>query len=165
MIYKEVAPRIFAGDAEAYEQIFKGAEDAVIVQAAKMPYHRDAVGYTGNAAPKDSPEYLTAIRADRIILNMFDGDDPKFFSAKMITPAIRFAYAHYKHGKKKVLFHCNKGFSRGPSLAMLFMSALGLESRDSYVDAKIAMLELYPEFAPNSGIEGQLLDFLDFYMQ
>ena len=46
--------------------------------------HRDALGYSGKAAPKGHPEYLLARRENRLILNLVDANDPRLFAKEII---------------------------------------------------------------------------------
>lgn len=59
---REVFPNILIGTIDDYEGI-KGNSDYFTVIAAKEPYHRRAVGYSGRSCGKDNPEYLYAERS------------------------------------------------------------------------------------------------------
>lgn len=153
----EVRNDLWVGDGTDYEEVKKAKEgEWAIVQAAKEPYHREALEYTGNAAPKDNPEYLFALRdgLSKIILNMVDADDPKYFQDKMVFAAIAFIDSWM--GLRKVLIHCNKGESRAPGLAMLWMGLHG-ELDDNFVIAHMKFIEKYPKFDPRPGMRAYLL--------
>ena len=61
---KEVMPGLFVGNALDYDLV-KDDPDWSVVQCAKEPWHREALGYTGRAAPREHPEYLWARRGNR----------------------------------------------------------------------------------------------------
>jgi len=159
----EVYPKIWVGDAWDYETYASRFYDFAVVHACKEPYHRQAVGYRGRAAPKDHPEYLVAQRDNRLMLNMIDSDNPDFFSQVMIWQALKFIEEH--HGNHwRVLIHCNQGESRGPSLAMLYLSAwLGVIPNESLEEAEQRFRKLYPNYHPKAGIRGHLQECWEQY--
>ena len=55
---KEAYPNLFVGSQTDYESNPKMFDNWFVVHACKEPYHRNALGYTGRSAPKDSPYYL-----------------------------------------------------------------------------------------------------------
>ncbi len=157
----EVYPSLFVGDDDALVQA--PLHQLVIVHAAKEPYHRQAVGYRGRALPSDHPEYLFAFRENELALNMVDTDNPMFFSRKMIGVALEFVHHHYSIGHC-VLIHCNKGLSRSPSLALLYLAAyLKVLPHDSLEEAEDAFLARYPLYNPKRGIRSHLQTYwLDY---
>ena len=55
---REVYKNLYIGNQQDYETgTFTPSEWAFLL-AAKEPWHRQALGYTGRAAAKDDPEYL-----------------------------------------------------------------------------------------------------------
>ncbi len=144
---KEVVPGLFVGSQNDYESV---PEDWFVVQACKEPYHRQALGYTGRSAPADSPEYLMARRGNRLILNLVDARDAVYIPTEIITAALLAIMGALAAGKP-ILVHCNKGESRAPSIALLYMASEGLLPREE--DEAIAdFTELYPEYAPGTGM-------------
>lgn len=152
----EVCENLFVGNQEDYELHVAQREGWAVVHACKEPYHRQALGYKGRAAPKDHPEYLIARRENRLILNLVDVDNPAFFRTEMITEALDFIDEALESGTK-VLVHCNQGESRGPSIALLYMAArrqsLPTESLES---AESEFRSLYAGYSPSNGIRGHL---------
>lgn len=146
---------------EVYKNFFVGTqndETAVrgqigwfIVHACKDPYHRDALGYTGRAAPKDHPEYLIARRPGRLILNLVDVADVNYISSEIIDPALETIHQYITSGK--VLVHCNLGMSRSPTIAFLYLlqftTALPRENFESDLEE---FQRLYPPYAPAKGM-------------
>ena len=113
----EVYTKLFVGSELDYEGIVSRQSGWAVVQACKDPYHRQALGYSERAAPKNHPEYLVALRGMRLILNIVDANDPAFFDKGMITQALDFIDQQHSD-KLNVLVHCNQGESRGPSIAL-----------------------------------------------
>lgn len=150
----EVIPRLYVGSQHDYETLVKGMKDWSVLQACKVPYHRDAVGGT---ISKDHPEYLIAKRGQCLILNMIDAPDPKFFSDKMVEAGLRFIKDELASGKN-VLVHCNQGMSRSPSMALLHLRRTGHPqfSKLSFEQAEDAFSKIYPDYSPALGIRGYL---------
>lgn len=146
---KEVARNLFVGDAADYASVCDNPE-WFIISAAKEPWHRYAVGYSGRAAAKDDPEYLMAKRDNHLILNLVDANDPAYVSDQIIDAALDAIDEHI--GTQKVLVHCNQGGSRSPTIAMLWLAERG-ELRgvepDSIPDKFTA---LYPAYLPAKGM-------------
>lgn len=153
----EIYKNIYVGNEEDYYSIANNNGWA-IVHACKDPFHREALGYVGRGAPKNHAEYFIAIRGNRIIMNIVDVDDPRFFEKeRMIDIALDFAKEKYIN--YHVLFHCNQGESRGPSIALLFLATrLDTISNASYFSAETEFLKLYPNFKPKPGIRHHLIN-------
>ncbi len=79
----EVAPRLYVGTDKDFQQLIM-PERWGVVHACKEPYHRMALGYTKQGAPKDHPEYLYAVRNGHLILNLVDVEDPKYVAKQII---------------------------------------------------------------------------------
>lgn len=151
----QIYPHLFIGSAEDYEAVLlNNPSEWFIIQAAKEPWHRDAVGYTTKGAPKESPEYLIAHRKDRLILNLVDTNDVKYISPKVINAAIKAIDKNIITGKK-VLVHCNRGESRAPSIALLYMVTKGVYTKDTE-EALQEFQTRYHDFHPSLG----MLDFI-----
>jgi hypothetical protein len=152
----EVAERLYVGSEFDYEGTVKRQEGWSVVHACKEPYHRLALGYSGRGAPKDHPEYLIARRGNRLILNLVDADNPTFFSTEIFDAALHFIDDALGAGSK-VLVHCNEGFSRGPSIGLLYIAArLKTIPSESHEAAEAAFIQLYPSYSPKAGVRGFL---------
>jgi hypothetical protein len=150
----EVAPSLFIGDENDYELAVRHQAGWCIVHACKEPYHRQALGYQGRGAPKEHPEYLIAKRGNRLILNLVDAPSPAFFSTEIFDVALDFIDDALKAGNN-VLVHCNEGFSRGPSVGLLFLAArLKTIPSSTFEEAEAAFIQLYPTYAPKPGVRG-----------
>ncbi|EFG84845.1 dual specificity protein phosphatase family protein [Novacetimonas hansenii] len=146
----EVYPNLFVGN-EIDEQRLRGDPNWFFIHACKEPYHRQALGYTGKAAPKNHPEYLIARRNSCLILNLIDGTDVNYVSVEIIDVALETIHANI--GKTNILLHCNQGLSRSPSIALLYLARytdlfVGLD-----VDKGVAEFQkIYPSYAPARGM-------------
>lgn len=156
----EVAPKLFCGNGEDFEREVADKNEKsgikpgfAAVHAAKDPWHRALLGYTGRGAPKEDPEYLLARRDTRLYLNLVDTPDPRFFNVDMFNKALAFTSEHLSKGFS-VLIHCNQGESRGPSLTLLHMAAQKLLPTASFKEAEEAFKKLYPLYAPKAGVRG-----------
>lgn len=146
----EIYPNLFVGNLIDYEQN-QFDEDFYFVQACKEPCHRKALGYSGRSADENHPEYLIAYRERRIILNMIDPTTPKYFENIMFEKSLNFIEQQLTSGKK-VLVHCNQGFSRSPSIALLYLATIKKIDSSSFESAEVDFLKLYPNYKP-SGIK------------
>lgn len=162
---KEVYKNLFVGTEQDFEYVVKGKENWAVVHACKEPYHRQALGYKGRGAPKNSPEYLFAIRANRLILNLVDADNPAYIPKQIIDKALDFIYQNLNAGQK-VLVHCNQGQSRSPSIVMLYLA----EFTDIFSDKIFQNVEkefrlIYSSYLPSNGIRMFMYQNWDEYIK
>jgi hypothetical protein len=109
------------------------------------------LGYTGRAASKNHPDYLVARRDGRLILNLVDVDDVNFVSPLIIDAALD--DIHLNLMAKRVLVHCNRGLSRSPSIALLYLTKFSdVFGEQSYDCALRHFQGLYPLYAPAKGM-------------
>lgn len=147
----EVYNRVIVGSENSCR---RGSDSMVIVHACKFPCHRNAVGYE-KSPRKDHPNYLVKEEGFDLYLNMIDPDQPLFMPS-LFTEFLEFAGTHWD-ANRRVLIHCNQGFSRSPSLALLLLSKHIEEiSSESYKKAKKEFLQLYPAYRPGKGIQTYL---------
>jgi hypothetical protein len=146
----EVMPNLFVGD-QSDETRIRGQAGWFVIHACKEPYHRQALGYSGQGAPKALPEYLIARREGRLILNLVDVPNVAFISPLIMDAAI--AATHENIGSAKVLVHCNQGMSRSPTIALLYMAQHGKTFAGlSFEEARAKFLEIYPLYNPAKGV-------------
>lgn len=147
---------------QIYKSLYVGSEhdywtipgDWKIVQACKEPYHRKAIGYSGTLS-KTHPEYLFALRDNRLILNLVDSQDPAYILPEIINKAIEFI--HENLDRHNVLVHCNQGRSRGPSIGLLYLlSHTDLFKELNYNEIMFEYKKLYPYFSPALGMSGYI---------
>jgi predicted protein tyrosine phosphatase len=151
----EIYKNLFIGNQSDYEQTVKGLPDWYIVHACKEPYHRNLLGYTGRGAPKNHPEYLYAVRDNRLFLNIVDVDDPSYISEVIINEALKFI-DFALNADKKCLVHCNLGESRSPSIGFLYLALKSLIPISSFFEAEKAYQSIYPAYNPKNGIRSFL---------
>ena len=161
----EVYDNLYVGDQRDYESNIrlKNQDEWSIVHACKEPYHRQAIGYSGRAAPQSHPEYLIAKRDNRLILNLIDADRPKYIHKEIIDEALKFIDEQLGYGQK-VLVHCNQGRSRSPGIAMLYLAQKGEISSASFQEAHNEFKEIYPRCSLVSGMRGFLKQHWDEYV-
>lgn len=146
----EVAPNLYIGNQEDYELKVRFQADWFVIHACKEPYHRQALGYTGRAASKDHPEYLMAVRENRLILNLVDVDNVAYVSPLIIDTALNTISEQL--ASTKVLVHCNQGQSRSAVIGLLYLAKSGLLNSTSFDQAEQEYLKRYPAYAPAKGM-------------
>ena len=161
----EVCPRLFVGNEHDYEWTVRDQDGWRVIHACKEPYHRQALGYAGRGAPKQHPEYLIALRGNRLILNLVDAPDPSYIPREIIEAALDFIHEGLQ-ADSQVLVHCNEGFSRAPSIVFLYLISktrhLPAESLDVALKAFSVM---YPPYSPAAGMFGFVRMHFDAYRQ
>ena len=147
----EVYKNLFVGSEVDYYLNPRQFDDWCVVHACKEPFHRQALGYTGRAAPKESPYYYFLYDIhNHLILNIVDVPDPRFFSDIMIDEAIKYCVSGLT-ANKKVLIHCNQGESRAPTIALMVLKALDVAPSD-FDDAIEYFKSIYTSYSPKNGI-------------
>lgn len=153
----EIYPNLFIGNEYDYESKVRHEQDWCIVHACKEPYHRQALGYSGKAAPKNHPEYLIARRGTRLILNLVDAPDPAYIPKEIIDAALEFISTSLETGNK-VLVHCNEGCSRSASIGLLYLAMnTDLLPKGDFLAAEAAFRSIYPPYNPKSGMRGFMM--------
>jgi hypothetical protein len=112
--------------------------------------HRSMLGYTERAAPKDK-NYFFVEEGNRMALNVIDADDPHKIRSEAINPGLEFVKKHYDAGDK-VLIHCNRGHSRGPTTALMFLRLIG-EMPYNFAKSVKVFKGLYPKYDPTQGMK------------
>jgi predicted protein tyrosine phosphatase len=151
---REVYTNLYCGsEQDLLNSVLSFGPDIAILHAAKEPFHRKFVGYTGRGAPKGHPEYLWAERGNRLALNIVDAPDPKYFAKEMIDKGLDFIGQKLNEGYK-VLVHCNEGMSRSPSICLLYLIKHGIIKGDTLEDCEAEFMKVYPEYNPGAGMRG-----------
>jgi hypothetical protein len=145
----EIIPRLFVGDAaDAPKAKEKGF--AIAAMCKECPDgHRATLGYKTPGATK-GPDYFFVERGKHFAGNLIDVDDPDFIRPEVINPALAFIKKHYENGEK-VLVHCEKGHSRGPTTAFMFLRSIG-ELPYGFKRSEKIFKTLYPKYSPAVGI-------------
>lgn len=125
--------------------------DLAVIHACKEPCHRKAVGYKGNL-PSSHPCYLIHEDEHHLYLNMVDMENElaPHFTNPIMQEAMAFIERHITD--RPVLVHCNQGWSRSPSIALLYMARKGIIGNKSYSMAKTDFKAIYTPYAPGKGI-------------
>ncbi|NQE53170.1 hypothetical protein C5S29_06220 [ANME-1 cluster archaeon GoMg3.2] len=144
----EVYPNLYVGtDSDCF---FDSLDDWVVVHACKFPCHQKAVGYHGNFHPSH-PNYHVLERGPHLFLNMIDPDTP-LFNPPLFDSALSFIDRYLP--TRKVLIHCNKGKSRAPSLALLYIAKrLQVINSESYATAAKDFRTKFSGYQPGLGIQ------------
>lgn len=143
----EVYPNLFIG-AER-ECFFTQREDWAVIHACKSPCHQRALGYEGNLHI-NHPCYLVYENMNHLFLNMVDPSEP-LFMPPLFTASLDFIEKHIS--KRKVLIHCNLGFSRSPSIALLYLAKRAKAiNAESYEKATQDFVKSFPYYRPGRGI-------------
>jgi len=160
---KEVFKNLWVGKEDDFGDAMDNQPDVwAVLHACKEPFHRCFVGYTGRGCPKESPEYLWAESGNRLALNIVDAPKPEFFAKEMIDKGLDFI--DEKLGQAlKVLVHCNKGESRSPSIALLYLIKQGIIKGDTFEDCEAEFMKLYPEYNPGEGMRGFVKEHFEVY--
>jgi len=143
----EVYPNLFIGALR--ECFFTQRDDWAVIHACKSPCHQRALGYKGNL-PRNHPNYLVYENGNHLFLNMIDPSEP-LFMPPLFVAALDFIEKHIS--KRKVLIHCNLGFSRSPSIALLYLAKRAkVISGERYRKATQDFVKLFPNYQPGRGI-------------
>ena len=148
----EVRHNLFVGNQADYERDKTRLSEWHIIHACKEPYLKQS-GYVNNHC---------VILGNRLILNLIDADDVKYINKTTVNAAIRFIHLSL-HDNHKVLIHCNKGHSRAPVIALLYLLCNGDIQASNAYDAEDQFIKLYPSYHPNPGMRQFLYDNFDKY--
>lgn len=128
------------------------------VHACKYPCWAWAVGQP--RLTQNHKNYLQLETPNNLYLNIIDPAQP-LFRYKTFTLFLDFAHREWQEGKD-LLIHCNKGESRAPSLALLFLAkyanAIPVSQIITYDHAAAEFAKLYPQYKPGLGIQTFLRD-------
>jgi hypothetical protein len=128
-----------------------GGSGLSVVHACKDPCHRIACGDYKGSLPRSNEDYLWKEIGMDLYLNIIDPPVP-LFMMETFDVFLRFAGKFFIPGINDLLIHCNRGLSRAPSLAMLFMSkGLGVLP-DNWPGALSGFMKIYPSYCPGLGI-------------
>jgi hypothetical protein len=158
---REVTKSLWVGNQSEYETgMFDDSFSFVL--AAKNPFHKDTVGYTGKSCDKDHPEYLWAYRENKMVLNMVDAPSSLYFNKRMIDEAL--AYIHNKRcDNRRIAIICNKGESRSAGIALLYMIRRDIVKGETLEDCEAEFMKVYPEYNPGTGMRGFLKEHFEVY--
>lgn len=143
---RQISNYLFVGDDKDCEMLrARRHNDMFVIHACKTCHSRE-LGYRGSL-PKDDPHYLFYEKEKELFLNMIDPPTP-LFSNTLFIQAISFINRH----PGNVLIHCDKGFSRAPSVAIAYLANWNELPADSYNSAVKAYRAIDPLYEPGKGI-------------
>lgn len=138
-----VSHNLFVADIEGHT--IKSGKDTAILHACKYPCY-DSV--SNNDVSTRSLDYLFIEQGNNMYLNIIDSGKPLFYK-DTFDFSLLFIEKHIN--EREVIIHCNKGQSRSPSIAMLYLF------RDlKYREAQNRMYDIYPYYNPSLGIDEYL---------
>jgi hypothetical protein len=146
---EQVFPNLYVGNDDDVE---KAKEKGFYILSACKDGpngHRAMLGYDSHAAPKGK-EYLVAQRGNHMVLNLVDANDPAFISDEAVEAGLAFIEKNIEN--HKILVHCNRGESRSPSIAMLFMRKIK-DLPERFREGFKIFKTLYPAYKPALGME------------
>jgi hypothetical protein len=150
----KIYEKLFVGDNS--DCFYEEKPGWVIIHACKHPCHQKAMGYRGNLK-KTHPNYLIFQRKSHLFLNMVDMN--RTLSHVFTEPIISKTLAFIENNimDNNVLIHCNRGYSRSPALALLFLAKKkNVLSNASYEKAKSEFIDIFSEYIPGRGIDSYL---------
>lgn len=150
---KEILDGFFIGNLN--DCIKEEEEGWAILHACKIPCHQRRLGYRGNL-PETHPNYLYIKDNRHLYLNMVDMRKPL---SPVYTNPIMFEAMDFideKYPENNVLIHCNRGYSRGPSIALVYLARKGHISNVEYERAVTDFIGLYPKYFPGNGMKAYL---------
>lgn len=110
--------------------------------------HQETLGYKTLGASK-GPHYLSVDQRARRALNFIDVQDPNLIPLQMIEKGLEFINKRMAAGDN-VLVACNKGGSRGPTMALLYLRAIG-ELTGNFIQSEKIFRTLYHNYDPGIG--------------
>ena len=148
---RQVADRLFVGDLTDCRRKPTGFS---VVHACKYPCWHDRVG----DALKGDPKFTADETENELWLNIID-PPTKLFQMATFDRFLAFMRKQWQAGRQ-VLIHCNKGQSRAPSLALVFMAkCMGALPAESFDEAWDAWKDT--DYQPGKGIEDWLRENWD----
>ncbi len=114
--------------------------------------HQKALNYKGNL-DSNNGAYLVYEQLDNLFLNIVDMDTPLLhrYMFEITKAALDFIERKIKQGP--VIIHCNKGESRAPSFALMYLAKRSnVISNVSFFAATQDFLKLFPRYNPSPGL-------------
>lgn len=173
---KRIVEHLYIGTVA--DVLFAEQNNFSILGACKNPLHRQHArlqgaseeGYVCKAMPKDEPEYLFAERDHALYLNLIDARDVKYILDEVINKALDFIDKEIADGRD-VIIACNKGESRSPSIALMWIIKKMWLIENNRIDRNISGDYLisvfktlfYREYNPSNGMKEYVKKFWKEY--
>jgi len=139
---------LYVGSLLDSEYFFK---DNWAVVHATQTVHYKLLGWdkTTNKPDKNHEHYIYFENESKLSLNWVDGAPHlyKWSGTETFNKILDFIDKWIN--EKNVLVHCDQGFSRSPSLCLLYLAKrANILSKDSFEEARRDFVEVYPEYIP-----------------
>ena len=143
----EIIDNLFIGNDH---DCFARGNSYSVIHACKT-CHQRGVGYRGSLSPSH-PNYLIFEQENHLYLNMVDMERELLprFTHPIMKSAMCFIEINIT--KTKILVHCNQGYSRSPSIGLVYLAREKKIASTSYPDARNGFLTIYPNYIPGRGI-------------
>ena len=124
-------------------------EWAVVHATQTVHYRLFNWNRTSNKPDKNHPNYIYYENENILSLNWVDGAAYLYKWSGTETFIKILNFIDKWSGEKNILIHCDQGYSRSPSLCLLYLSKrLKLISNNSFEEARIEFEEIYPQYNP-----------------
>ena len=157
-----IYPGLSVGSQLDYEYSEWGKTPAII-HACKYPYYmKRADGVKGPPFCEPTDDYYFIEDDGVLYLNIVDANDPKYFPKVIFDKTFEFINKHISN-EGGVFIHCNKGQSRAPGIAMMYLSLYtDLFDYDmSYNEAFNAFRTIYPHVSLGAGMAYKVKECFD----
>jgi predicted protein tyrosine phosphatase len=146
---KEIYTNLYIGDDNDCDAC--SADSGFSIVHACQSCHQRVLKDKGSL-PQTDPSYLIYEQETDLYLNLIDS--PYEFLPEYTHPVFKRAleFIQREIKTKKVLVHCNFGYSRSPSIGLIYLAMTGAIPRDSFVEAANEFGLLYPKYSPGTGI-------------
>jgi len=121
---------------------------------ATQTIHYKIMGWnrTTNKPNKDNPKYIIYENSNHLSLNWVDGAAYLYNWSGPVTFTKVLNFIDKWLPSKNVLVHCDQGYSRSPSICLLYLAKrMKIILNDSYQNAYRDFISIFPEYSP-SGI-------------
>ena len=127
----------------------RNSEWAVVHATQTIHYQYFGWNRTSNRPSKNHKYDLLYINGNHMSLNWVDGPAYLYNCGGVDIFLNALDFIEYWIEKRRVLVHCDQGFSRSPSVCLLYLSKrMGRISNESYDKAKHELERLYPCYNP-----------------
>ena len=142
---------LFVGNIDDLSRISKN-EWAIVHATQTIHYQIFGWNRTTNKPNKNHPNYIFYEKDNRLSLNWVDGASYLYKCSGVETFIKTLDFIEKWLQKGQVLVHCDQGFSRSPSLCLLFLAKRNESiSNKSYQAARNEFIQIFPQYSP-SGI-------------
>lgn len=147
-MYQILDTNLFIGTIE--DAILYMNDNWAVIHATQTVHYKVCGWDKKNNKPQfDNSNYIYYEKEDRLSLNWIDGSSQlyKHSGPETFINILDFIDKWIK--KKKVCVHCDHGFSRSPTICLLYLSKrTNIISNESYKKAKADFLKIYPRYSP-----------------